>query len=72
LGDLIIIIRRNGAKTISLQTLFGRLNYWKNPEKTARYDRIINEWGSKYNDKKLTPGSKYHKDKLNPGSKYHR
>jgi hypothetical protein len=22
-----IIIRRNGAKTISLQTLFGRLNY---------------------------------------------
>jgi hypothetical protein len=32
LGDLtrrriIIIIIRNGAKTISLQTLFGRLNY---------------------------------------------
>jgi hypothetical protein len=26
-GDLIIIIIRNGAKTISLQTLFGRLNY---------------------------------------------
>jgi hypothetical protein len=25
----IIIIRRNGAKTISLQTLFGRLNYPK-------------------------------------------
>ena len=24
---IIIIIRRNGAKTISLQTLFGRLNY---------------------------------------------
>jgi hypothetical protein len=24
-----IIIRRNGAKTISLQTLFGRLNYIK-------------------------------------------
>jgi hypothetical protein len=26
LGDLIIIIIRNGTKTISLQTLFGRLN----------------------------------------------
>jgi hypothetical protein len=25
----IIIIIRNGAKTISLQTLFGRLNYWE-------------------------------------------
>ena len=25
---IIIIIRRNGAKTISLQTLFGRLNYY--------------------------------------------
>ena len=25
--ERIIIIRRNGAKTISLQTLFGRLNY---------------------------------------------
>jgi hypothetical protein len=28
----IIIIIRNGAKTISLQTLFGRLNYWEKKE----------------------------------------
>ena len=27
---IIIIIIRNGAKTISLQTLFGRLNYLRN------------------------------------------
>ena len=30
-GEVIIVIiirRRNGAKTISLQTLFGRLNYY--------------------------------------------
>jgi hypothetical protein len=26
---IIIIRRRNGAKTISLQTLFGRLNYYE-------------------------------------------
>jgi hypothetical protein len=28
---IIIIIIRNGAKTISLQTLFGRLNKWLGP-----------------------------------------
>jgi hypothetical protein len=30
---IIIIIRRNGAKTISLQTLFGRLNNKNNNNK---------------------------------------
>jgi hypothetical protein len=30
----IIIIIRNGAKTISLQTTFGRLNYYLTPQST--------------------------------------
>jgi hypothetical protein len=32
---IIIIIIRNGAKTISLKTLFGRFNYQPGPEKEA-------------------------------------
>jgi len=33
---IIIIIIRNGAKTISLQTTFGRLNYYK-----YMYNKIV-------------------------------
>ena len=72
LRNLIIIII-NGAKTISLQTLFGRLNYWKNPEKTARYDRIINELCHFYKVSLIKTGVIWYFEphgKLNPGSIY--
>ena len=36
---IIIIIIRNGAKTISLQTLFGRLN---NNKKRSKYNKSPN------------------------------
>jgi hypothetical protein len=35
-GELIIIIIRNGAKTISIQTLFGRLNNNKKRSKNNK------------------------------------
>ena len=62
MGDLIII--RNGAKTISLQTLFGRLNNnkkWSKNNKSPKQslgDLIIN---NNNNNKKRSKNNKYPK-----------
>ena len=50
MGDLIIIIIiRNGAKTISLQTLFGRLNKQRTTQRTkSEYYVGSHKWISKY------------------------
>ena len=40
MGDVIIIIIRNGAKTISLQTLFGRLNN-KKRSKNNKFPNVV-------------------------------
>jgi len=38
-----------------------QFNYWKNPEKTARYDRIINELCHFYKVSLIKPGLMFHK-----------
>ena len=38
---IIIIIRRNGAKTISLQTLFGRLNKNNNKKRSKKMKKFF-------------------------------
>ena len=41
---IIKIIIRNGAKTISLQTLFGRLNNKNNNKKRSKNNKSPNVW----------------------------
>ena len=41
---IIIKIIRNGAKTISLQTLFGRLNNKNNNKKRSKNNKSPNVW----------------------------